>query len=201
MMEKFRNDPENYPLKTPSGKIEIFSRTIAEFKYDDCPGHPIWLEPREWLGSKNQQFPIHLISNQPKTKLHSQLDHGSHSRLYKIKGREPVRINPIDAKKRGIQNGEIVRLFNKRGSCLAGAIIDKNIRIGVAQMSTGAWYDPSRKTGNEFMCIHGNPNVLTPDFGTSKLGQGPIAHSCLIEIEVYKDVPEEINAFQPPTIN
>ena len=201
MMEKFRNDPENYPLKTPSGKIEIFSKTIAEFKYDDCPGHPIWLEPREWLGSKNQQFPIHLISNQPKTKLHSQLDHGSHSRLYKIKGREPVRINPIDAKKRGIQNGEIVRLFNKRGSCLAGAIIDKNIRIGVAQMSTGAWYDPSRKTGNEFMCIHGNPNVLTPDFGTSKLGQGPIAHSCLIEIEVYKDMPEEINAFQPPTIN
>ena len=201
MMEKFRNDPENYPLKTPSGKIEIFSKTIAEFKYDDCPGHPIWLEPQEWLGSKNQQFPIHLISNQPKTKLHSQLDHGSHSRLYKIKGREPVRINPIDAKKRGIQNGEIVRLFNKRGSCLAGAIIDKNIRIGVAQMSTGAWYDPSRKTGNEFMCIHGNPNVLTPDFGTSKLGQGPIAHSCLIEIEVYKDVPEEINAFQPPTIN
>ena len=201
MMEKFRNDPENYPLKTPSGKIEIFSKTIAEFKYDDCPGHPIWLEPREWLGSKNQQFPIHLISNQPKTKLHSQLDHGSHSRLHKIKGREPVRINPIDAKKRGIQNGEIVRLFNKRGSCLAGAIIDKNIRIGVAQMSTGAWYDPSRKTGNEFMCIHGNPNVLTPDFGTSKLGQGPIAHSCLIEIEVYKDVPEEINAFQPPTIN
>jgi biotin/methionine sulfoxide reductase len=201
MMEKFRNDPENYPLKTPSGKIEIFSKTIAEFKYDDCPGHPIWLEPQEWLGSKNRQFPIHLISNQPKTKLHSQLDHGSHSRLYKIKGREPVRINPIDAKKRGIQNGEIVRLFNKRGSCLAGAIIDKNIRIGVAQMSTGAWYDPSRKTGNEFMCIHGNPNVLTPDFGTSKLGQGPIAHSCLIEIEVYKDVPEEINAFQPPTIN
>ena len=201
MMEKFRNDPENYPLKTPSGKIEIFSKTIAEFKYDDCPGHPIWWEPQEWLGSKNQQFPIHLISNQPKTKLHSQLDHGSHSRLYKIKGREPVRINPIDAKKRGIQNGEIVRLFNKRGSCLAGAIIDKNIRIGVAQMSTGAWYDPSRKTGNEFMCIHGNPNVLTPDFGTSKLGQGPIAHSCLIEIEVYKDVPEEINAFQPPTIN
>ena len=201
MMEKFRNDPENYPLKTPSGKIEIFSKTIAEFKYDDCPGHPIWLEPREWLGSKNQQFPIHLISNQPKTKLHSQLDHGSHSRLYKIKGREPVRINPIDAKKRGIQNGEIVRLFNKRGSCLAGAVIDKNIRIGVAQISTGAWYDPSRKTGNEFMCIHGNPNVLTPDFGTSKLGQGPIAHSCMIEIEVYKDVPEEINAFQPPTIN
>ena len=201
MMEKFRNDPENYPLKTPSGKIEIFSKTIAEFKYDDCPGHPIWLEPREWLGSKNQQFPIHLISNQPKTKLHSQLDHGSHSRLYKIKGREPVRINPIDAKKRGIQNGEIVRLFNKRGSCLAGAIIDKNIRIGVAQMSTGAWYDPSRKTGNEFMCIHGNPNVLTPDFGTSKLGQGPIAHSCLIEIEVYKDVPEEINDFQPTTVN
>jgi biotin/methionine sulfoxide reductase len=200
MLESFREDPKKNPLQTPSGKIEIFSSTVANFRYEDCPGHPTWIEPVEWLGGDKKSFPLHLISNQPKTKLHSQLDHGSHSRAHKINGREPVKINPTDARKRGIKNGEIVRLFNKRGSCLAGAIIDKNIRTGVVQISTGAWYDRSRKTGEETMCVHGNPNVLTIDKGTSNLGQGPSAHSCLIEIERYQNSPEELKAFSPPEI-
>ena len=50
------------------------------------------------------------------------------------------------------------------------------------------------------MCKHGNPNVLTLDKGTSKLGQGPIAHSCLIEIEKYNDKIPEVTAHEPPTI-
>ena len=36
----FREDPEGAALKTPSGKIEIYSETIAGFGYDDVPGHP-----------------------------------------------------------------------------------------------------------------------------------------------------------------
>ena len=40
------------PLPTPSGQIEIFSETIAGFGYDDCPGHPAWIEPAEWLGRR-----------------------------------------------------------------------------------------------------------------------------------------------------
>ena len=154
MLEPFREDPEKNSLQTPSGKIEIFSSTVANFCYEDCPGHPTWMEPVEWLGGEINSFPLHLISNQPKTKLHSQLDHGSHSRAHKINGREPVKINPTDARKRGIKNGEIVRLFNKRGSCLAGAIIDKNIRTGVVQISTGAWSDRSRKTGEETLRLN-----------------------------------------------
>ena len=52
LMESFRKDPVAKPLKTPSGKIEIFSETIDGFGYEDCPGHPVWLEPAEWLGSE-----------------------------------------------------------------------------------------------------------------------------------------------------
>ena len=47
----FRADPEGHPLSTPTGKIEIFSSTIDSYGYPDCPGHPVWLEPDEWLGS------------------------------------------------------------------------------------------------------------------------------------------------------
>ncbi|MCW8926158.1 MAG: molybdopterin-dependent oxidoreductase, partial [Xanthomonadales bacterium] len=97
-LEKFRDDPEKYPLKTPSGKIEIFSDTIEGFDYDDCGGHPMWFEKDEFIGSRRSEtYALHLVSNQPKTRLHSQMDHGVTSREAKIKGREVVRINPADA--------------------------------------------------------------------------------------------------------
>ena len=50
------------------------------------------------------------------------------------------------------------------------------------------------------ICKHGNPNVLTRDKGTSKLGQGPIAHSCLIEMEKYKNKLPKVTAHEPPII-
>ena len=65
----FRVDPEANPLNTPSGRIEIFSATVDGFGYDDCPGHPVWIEPREWLGAPlAARFPLHLVSNQPATR-------------------------------------------------------------------------------------------------------------------------------------
>ena len=200
MLKDFREDPTKFPLSTPSGKIEIYSKTVDSFNYDDCPGHPTWLEPCEWLGSKNKNYPLHLISNQPKNKLHSQMDHGGYSKSFKIKDREPIEMNSVDASSRGINEGDIVKLFNDRGACLAGVNINDNIRPGVVQISTGAWYDPEDSKNFKTICKHGNPNVLTKDKGTSKLGQGPIAHSCLIEVELVKDKISPVTAFDPPVI-
>ena len=200
MLKDFVKDPMKYPLSTPSGKIEIYSKTVDSFNYDDCPGHPTWLEPCEWLGSKNNNYPLHLISNQPKNKLHSQMDHGGYSKSFKIKDREPIEMNSVDAHSRGINNGDIVKLFNDRGACLAGVNINENIRPGVVQISTGAWYDPEDTKNLNTICKHGNPNVLTKDKGTSKLGQGPIAHSCLIEVELVTDNVSPVTAFDPPVI-
>ena len=53
-----------------------------------------------------------------------------------------MRIHPDDAAARGIADGDVVRVFNDRGACLAGAVLDEALRPGVAQLSTGAWYDP-----------------------------------------------------------
>tara|TARA_Y100000817_G_scaffold101662_1_gene79495 strand:+ start:228 stop:2558 length:2331 start_codon:yes stop_codon:yes gene_type:complete len=200
MLRDFREDPIKNSLTTPSGKIEIFSKTVSDFGYDDCPGHPVWIEPCEWLGQKNKKFHIHLISNQPKNKLHSQMDHGNYSKSFKVNDREPVEINPIDAKNKGLKNGDIVKLFNDRGACLAGVKIDEKVMQGVAQISTGAWYDPQNPLEYGSICKHGNPNILTRDKGTSKLGQGPIAHSCLIEMEKYNDKPPKVTAHEPPVI-
>jgi len=87
-------------------------------------------------------------------------------------------------------------LFKARGAWRERVVIDAAKRPGVVQMSTGAWYDPDENG----MCKHGNPNVLTRDKGTSKLGQGPSAHSCLIEVELFKDAPPPVTAHKPPQI-
>ncbi len=200
MLEAFRLDPEANLINTPSGKIELYSKTIADFDYDDCPGHPCWLEPAEWLGGDTAQYPLHLISNQPATKLHSQLDHGSVSRAAKIKQREPIMLNLLDAESRQLKSDDVVRVFNNRGACLAAVVIDDQVMPGVVQMSTGAWYDPLEPGEIGSLCKHGSVNVLTLDKGSSKLGQGPIAHTCLIEVELYEGDLPPVTAFDPPEI-
>jgi biotin/methionine sulfoxide reductase len=201
LLADFRADPEAHKLATPSGRIEIFSARIDGFGYADCPGHPTWLAPREWLGAPDAgRHRLHLISNQPSTKLHSQYDNGSHARSAKVKGREPIRINPADARARGIADGDIVRVFNDRGACLAGALLSDALRPGVVQLATGAWYDPLEPGAPGSLDKHGNPNVLTADIGTSRLAQGPSAHSCLVEIEPYRGVLPPITSFDAPPI-
>jgi biotin/methionine sulfoxide reductase len=192
----FRRDPIAAPLPTPSGRIEITSARIAGFNYADCPGHPTWLRPAE---RPNSRFPLQLVANQPATRLHSQLDFGAISLKSKIKDREPVRIHPQDAAPRGIGDGDIVRLSNDRGACLAGAVLSVALRPGVVQLSTGAWYDPEDPAADEPMCVHGNPNVLTRDAGTSKLAQGCTGQLAVIEIERFDGPLPPVKAFDPPS--
>lgn len=198
MLEAFREDPLAHPLKTDSGKIEIFSKKIAGYDYDDCAGHPCWYEPAEWLGSSLVgQFPLHLLSDQPKNKLHSQLDHSEFSRADKIAGREPVLMNPQDANSRSIKNGDVVRVWNNRGACVAAAVLSEKILQGVVKISTGAWFDPTFNSADGLE-KHGNPNALTLDIGSSKLSQGCIAQSCLVQIELFDGTPPEVSAFRLP---
>ena len=195
IVRAFRSDPITAPLPTPSGKIEIASAKIAGFGYADCPGHPTWRPPAE---GPNSRFPLQLIANQPVTRLHSQLDFGATSLKSKIKNREPVRLHPQDAAARGIHDGDVVRLHNDRGSCLAGAVLSDLLRPGVVQLSTGAWYDPEDPTADNPICVHGNPNVMTRDAGTSKLAQGCTGQLTVIEIERFDGPLPPVKAFDPP---
>jgi biotin/methionine sulfoxide reductase len=200
LFEDFRSDPLAHPLATPSGKIEIYSSTIASFNYDDCPPHPTWLPPIEWLGAAAAaRYPLHLITTQPPDKLHSQADFGPVARAAKRAGHEQIRMNCEDAVKRELADGAVVRVFNARGECLATLTIESGLRPGVAVMSTGAWYDPA--DGSERpLERHGNPNVLTLDRGTSKLSQGPSALSMLVEVEAWSG-KHETAAHEPPRLS
>lgn len=195
LLADFRANPVANPLHTPSGRIEIRSKRVADFGYEDCPGMPVWREPAEWLGNAPEGA-LHLISNQPARKLHSQLDLGEWSRAGKVAEREPLRLHPAEAARRGIAEGDVVLVSSPRGACLAGAVISPDVAPGVVQLSTGAWLD----IGPDGVERHGNANILTLDIPTSRLAQGPTAHTALVHVEKFQGTAPAVRAFKPPDI-
>jgi biotin/methionine sulfoxide reductase len=196
---RLRADPKNNPLGTPSGKVELASETIGGYGYDDCGRHPMWFEPREWLGADAAlSYPLHLLSDQPHDKLHSQLDSGAFSAAKKIQGREPILLHPDDAALRDIAEGDIVEIFNARGRALGGVQISDRVMPGVVVMSTGAWLDVDNAGDPESLERHGNPNVLTYDAGCSSLSQGPSCNTTLVEVEPYRGNLPPIGAYDIP---
>jgi biotin/methionine sulfoxide reductase len=196
MFEAFRKTPEAHPLPTPSGRIEIFSETVDRFGLADCPGHPTWFEPPEWLGATDRTAgQLHLISDQPVRRLHSQLDASPYSRAGKVAGREPIHIHPEDAARHGISDGDLVEVYNARGRLISAAIISTAIMPGVVRLSTGAWFDLDHEGQVE---RHGNPNAVTLDTPASSLSQGCSALTCLVEIRRWQGPPSAVRAFDIP---
>ncbi|MDY2948244.1 trimethylamine-N-oxide reductase TorA [Mannheimia varigena] len=194
----FREDPELHALGTPSGFIEIYSNKIASFGYDDCKGHPMWFEKAERShgGKNSDKFPFWLQSAHPDKRLHSQLCESKELReTYSVQGREPLYINPQDAAKLGIQDGDLVRVFNDRGQAIVGAVLSDNFPTGVVRLQEGAWYSPLDE-GIGAIDTYGDPNTMTLDIGSSKLAQAVSANTCLVNIEKFVGTAPEPNGFK-----
>lgn len=184
-LEAFTADPENNPLGTESGRIVLGSETLARFAHADSPPHPAWIEPVEWLGGETAaRHGFHLISHQPRTRLHSQLDYALNSREGKTAGYETAILNQADAARLEVKDGDVIRIFNDRGACLAGATVSADVRESVIVLPTGAWYLPQDESERP-LDLSGNPNVLTIDIPSSAFGQGCSAHTCLVSVERY----------------
>lgn len=192
MFSDYRADPQANRLATPSGKIELYSDLAAA--EDGQPGHPAWLDPEEWLGAAlAQDWPLHLLTPQPDRKLHGQMDFSTYVRGGKVHDRERLTLHPADAAARRIRDGDTVRVFNPRGACFAVARVDDAVVQGVALLPTGSTFDPDGTTDRG-----SNPNVLTRDIGTSALGQGCAAQSCLVQVERFDGVLPELRVTRPP---
>ena len=198
---EFREDPILNPLGTPSGKIEIYSKTIEKMNYEDCPAHPTWMEPIEWLGMEKKNAEFAMVSPHPSHRLHSQLSNTSLRAKYAVNNREPIWINTKDAKAKGIKNGDLVRVFNERGQILTGAIVTDSIKEGVVKVDEGAWYAPAEPGVEGSICTNGSPNVLTIDIPSSKLANGNISHTALVNIEKFKGKAPALNIFEQPKIS
>lgn len=185
----FRADPEKSPLETPTGRIMLSTSTIT-----DGFGHPHWRPPQEWLGSPlASRHPFHLLSPQPAKRLHGQMETASVGLSEKVDGREKLRINVQDAARLGLARGDLVDVWNDRGSLIAVAWPEEELLSGVVLLPTGAQYDPD-EAGND---RNSNPNVLIADRGTSEIGQGCAAQSCLVSISKRLKPAPALLAYQP----
>ncbi len=194
-MRKFYEDPENNPLRTPTGKLEFYSQRLAEqFPGDkERPPVPHWIEKGashdERLSSERaRQYPLLIVSNHPRWRVHSQHDDMKWLReiqTCKIVGQDgyayqTMWINPIDAGKRGIQQGDAVKIFNERGGVLVGAYITERIMPGVVYVDHGARYDPIVPGELD---RGGAINTITPHNTTSKNATGMVSSGFLVEVE------------------
>ncbi len=181
-LEDFRNDPVKHALGTPSGKIEIYSTKLAEIaeqwqlpKGDVISAIPQYVTTWEsHLDPKTKDYPLQLVGFHTKGRVHSTYHNVAVLREAVIDG---VWINPIDAKARGINNGDPVRLWNDRGETRVLAKVTPRIIPGVMALGEGAWYRPNRKGVD----MGGAINTLTSQRPTP-LSKGNPQHTMLVEI-------------------
>ena len=193
----FRKDPKANPLATESGLIQLYSPKIEGYGYKDCLAFPSYIEPAEGVNTRTAETPLALVACKSRGRLHSQLDCTESRECADIKGREPCWINPADAEPRGIRNGDVVLVKNKRGALLAGACVTERVMPGVVVVHHGAWYDP-QKTAEGLVDVHGNSNTLTMDEPTSNLACGNIASTALVEVERWQGEMPPVKVFLAP---
>lgn len=196
---EFRRNPVVNPLGTESGKIEIFSKKIESYHYDDCPAHPTWMEPTEWLGAKMaKDYPFALLTSKSRYRLHSQLDSSASNTFANIQEREPVWMHPDAAKKLGLANGDIALVESRRGKVLAGVVVTDRIRPDTVVIHHGAWYCPQESGEEGTLDLHGCDNVLTIDIPSSKLSCGNVANSTQVRIKKYDEDLDVIEVHHQP---
>ena len=178
--EKIR-DIERYPFRTPSGKIEIFVRSLYEQHDPDInplPGYmTAWEGPEDAL--KNT-YPLQCIGYHTKVRTHS-----VHYNNEKLRALEPqaLWIHPSDAKVRGIRDQESVYVYNSRGITRIMAKITERIRPGVVAMPQGAWFAPDENGVDQNGCI----NTLT-SLRPTPIARANAQHTNLVEVR--KEMPE-----------
>jgi anaerobic selenocysteine-containing dehydrogenase len=160
-------------FETPSGKCELYSERLAADGMDPLPGFEPALESpggdRELLA----RYPLALLAGKG---AHHFLNssYANVGRALKAERIPLLDVHPDDALPRGIAEGELVRVFNGRGSVELPARIGDKVRPGVVSMPSGWWASLSPSGSSA--------NALTPD-GLSDLGGGASFHDALVQVE------------------
>ncbi|MDO8636194.1 MAG: molybdopterin dinucleotide binding domain-containing protein, partial [Dehalococcoidia bacterium] len=142
---------------TPSGKIEIYSKQLADLGNPKIPPIPKYVETWESLNSPlARRFPLQLVTSHSPARAHSQFHNIPWIREIVP---QKMTISAKDAKERGIKEGDMVRVFNDRGEMVIPAIVTERIMPGVVDVPQGAWYDPDERGVDKGGCA----NILTLD--------------------------------------
>jgi len=183
-LKDFRDNPAKNPLKTPSGKIEIYSEQLAQIadEWEILPGDKISPIPMYWPAVEGiedhdtlKKYPLQLTGFHTKGHCHS-----TYSSVAQLKEAAPdaVWMNPLDADARGIANDDLVEVFNDRGRVRLKAKVSNRMMPGVTSLPEGAW----ARTNKAGVDVGGCINRLTTQRPTA-LAKGNPQHTNLVEIE------------------
>jgi anaerobic selenocysteine-containing dehydrogenase len=153
---------------TPSGKCEFFSQRLHAMGQDGLPDHL----PNFEVAGSGDRFPLAMISPPARNFLNSTFVNVKS--LRDIEGQPLLEIHADDAASRGITSGDIVRVFNARGSYRCAAEVSKRARPGVVH-GLGVWW---RKLGLD----GSNVNELTSQ-NLTDMGRAPTFYDCAVEVE------------------
>lgn len=193
--QPFAEDPEANPLESPTGKLEFYSVSLeARFPGDDeRPPYPKFIPYGErhqesLLHPRSKQFPFLLVSNHPRWRVHANMDDISWLReipTCKVTGPdgykyEPIWVNPVDAQRLDLRNGDVAKLFNDRGGVLGGVIVTERIKPGVLYQDHGARLDPIVPGELD---RGGANNLIAPAKTASKNTSAEVTSGYLVDIE------------------
>ena len=185
MFRDFREDPEKHPLDTPSGKIEIYSERLAKLaeewvlpEGDVISALPKFVRTFDMPGDElDKKYPLQCFGYHGHGRTHSTFHN-----LSWLREAHPdlLLLNEIDAKARGLKEGDLCEVFNDRGIIEVPVHVTKRIIPGVCAVPQGAWYKPVKKNGR-LVDVGANINTLT-GHRPSPLAKGNPQHSNLVEV-------------------
>jgi len=192
---EFYKDPEKHPLSTPTGKLEFESTGLRKHFPDDLerPAVPKWIAKgishEETIGTeRSKKYPLLVCSNHPRWGVHSEHQDMIWLReieTCKVKGPDgyqyqPGWLHPSEAERRGIKSGDVISIYNDRGTLLAGAYITERIMPGVVYIDHGAKWDPIAPGEID---RGGAINTIVPRNTTSKNAVGHAVSGFLAQVE------------------
>jgi anaerobic selenocysteine-containing dehydrogenase len=140
-------------FRTPSGKVELYSEQAAIKGYDPVPG---WVPEVEAVSLEKKLSVIASALGEPLPLLCPAAHHfvsssfGNQERMRSKEKAPTLRINPEDARSRGIRSGQLVRVSNERGWCRLVAEVTEDVRPGVLATTTVWWpkFSPNQRNIN-----------------------------------------------------
>jgi molybdopterin-containing oxidoreductase family molybdopterin binding subunit len=167
---------------TKSGRIEFYVEALLPYDQELCG----YKEPIEAIPSNPlfKRFPLVFLSTHTRFRTHSQFANLPWLKEINNQGQGFLEINPTDAARRGIGDGDVVRIFNDRGSMKVRARLTEAIKPGVTNCYQGGW--ATRRVKHY---LEGHPNNLTHQIANPAQSIVPTFSSnaayydCLVEVE------------------
>jgi len=198
-IRSFAEDPENNPLTTPTGKLEFTSTGLQKHFPNDTerPPYPMWIEKSELhderlSSDRAANHPYLCMSNHGRWRFHANCDDITWNReieTMKIRAGdgyqyEPAWMHPSTAAECSIIHGDVIKVFNERGTVLCAAYLTERLIPRTVYVDHGSRFDP---IDAETIDRGGAINLITPHNNISKNATGMVVSGFLVGIAKVTD--------------